>query len=113
MNEVLFEVLKAVIIISIMIFTRYLIPWIKENTELAKNQTVMSLITAAVQYAEQTIRPEPGSGAEKKAIVTEFLKEQLAAKNISITDEQLNALVESAVYAMNEAKKTQNTNREE
>lgn len=107
MNEILFEVLKAVIIISIMVIVRYAVPWIKEYTELAKNQTLMSLITAAVQYAEQTIRKEAGSGAEKKAIVTKFLKEQLSAKNISITDEQLNALVESAVYAMNEAKKTQ------
>lgn len=107
MNEILFEVLKAVIIISIMVITRYAIPWIKEYTELAKNQTVTNLITAAVQYAEQTIKKETGSGKEKKAIVTEFLKEQLEAKNISISDEQLNALVESAVYAMNEAKKTQ------
>ena len=107
MNEILFEVLKAVIIISIMVIVRYAVPWIKEYTELAKNQTLMSLITAAVQYAEQTIRKEAGSGAEKKSIVTKFLKEQLSAKNISITDEQLNALVESAVYAMNEAKKPQ------
>ena len=37
---------------------------------------------------------------EKKEIVTEFLKTQLQAKNISISDEQLNALIESAVYVL-------------
>lgn len=104
MNEILFEVLKAVIIIAIMVVVRYLIPWIKENTDLAKNQMLMDIVTAAVQYAEQTITGS-GTGAEKKSIVTEFLKEQLMAKNISISDEQLNALIESAVYAMNMAKK--------
>lgn len=103
MNEILFEVLKAVIIISIMVAMRYVVPWIKENTDLAKNQILMDIVTAAVQYAEQTIGK--GSGAEKKAIVTEFLKKQLEAKNLSISDEQLNALIESAVYAMNLAKK--------
>ena len=108
MNEILFEVLKAVIIIAIMVAMRYAVPWIKENTVLAKNQILMDIVTAAVQYAEQTIIGK-GSGAEKKAIVTEYLKKQLQAKNISISDEQLNALIESAVYAMNAAKKTGGT----
>ena len=39
-------------------------------------------------------------GAEKKAIVTDLLKEMLTAKNISITDEQLNILIEAAVKQM-------------
>mgnify|MGYP002621738698 CR=1 FL=1 len=104
MNEVLFELLKAVIIVSIIVGMKYIIPWIKENTNLAKNQILMDIVTAAVQYAEQTITGN-GSGAQKKAVVTEFLKGQLIAKNISISDEQLNALIESAVYAMNASKK--------
>ena len=106
MNEILFEILKAVIIIAIIVVVRYAVPWIRNNTELAKNEFLMSIVTAAVQYAEQTITGKD-SGAEKKAIVTEFLKTQLAAKNVSITDEQLNALIEAAVYAMNEAKKAE------
>lgn len=99
MNEILFEVLKAVIIVSIIVGMKYIIPWIKENTDLTKNQILMEIVTAAVQYAEQTIT-DAGAGAQKKAIVTEFLKGQLLAKNISISDEQLNTLIESAVYAM-------------
>ena len=39
-------------------------------------------------------------GPEKKAIVTKFLKEQLQQKNISISDEQLNTLIEAAVYEL-------------
>ncbi|MCM1089134.1 MAG: phage holin [Muribaculaceae bacterium] len=103
MNEILFEVLKAVIIISVMVAMRYLVPWMKEHTELAKNQMVQDIVRAAVQYAEQIFKKEPGAGADKKAVVTEFLKKLLLAKNISISDEQLDALIESAVYAMNKA----------
>lgn len=104
MNSILFEVLKAVITISIMVVLRYLVPWIKSNTELLKNQMVQDAVTAAVQYAEQCFKKEPGSGAQKKAIVTEFLKKQLLAKNIAISDEQLETLIESAVFAMNNSK---------
>lgn len=103
MNEILFELLKAVLIVSIIVGMKYIIPWVKENTDLAKSKILMDIVTAAVQYAEQTITGS-GSGAQKKAIVTEFLKSQLKAKDISISDEQLEALIESAVYAMNIAK---------
>lgn len=104
MNQILFEILRAVVIISIIVVVRYVVPWIKEHTDIAKNTIIMDIVKAAVQYAEQTITGE-GTGATKKAIVMEFLRKQLIAKNLSISDEQLNALVESAVYAMTVAKK--------
>lgn len=100
MNDILFELLKAIVIITVMLLVRYGIPYIRHYTELMKNDLLTELITAAVQYAEQTIKAS-GSGREKKAIVTEFLKTQLKAKDISISDEQLNALIEAAVYTMN------------
>jgi len=103
MNDILFEVLKAIVIIAIMVVVRYMVPWIKAKTKLLNNELLESLITAAVQYAEQTITGA-NAGKEKKAIVTEFLREQLIARNISISDEQLDVLVESAVFAMNAAK---------
>lgn len=103
MNDVLFEVLKFVIIISIMVIMRYVIPWIKDNTNLARNQFLTDIVTVAVKYAEQTITGKM-KGVHKKAIVTEFIRGQLISKNISISDEQLNTLIESAVYALNASK---------
>ena len=104
MNDILFEVLKAAVIIAIIVTVRYVVPWVRENTDLAKNQILMEIVTAAVQYAEQTVKGK-GTGPEKKAIVTEFLRYQLTAKNLAIYDDQLDALIESAVYALNQAKK--------
>ena len=103
MSKIVFEILKFAIFIMVLVAVRYIIPWIKENTDIAKNQIVMDIVTAAVQYAEQTIT-DAGSGAEKKAIVTDFLRRQLEEKNLALSMEQLDALIESAVYAMNVAK---------
>ena len=104
MNDILFEAVKAAIVIVMMVGIRYFIPWIKTAIGTSKYKWIVSMISAAVQAAEQMITAEK-SGAEKKAIVTKFIKEQLTAHNISISDDQLNTLIEAAVYALNQAKK--------
>ena len=63
-----------------------------------KMAAIEKMVTQAVLYAQQVLTSK--SGAEKKAIVTDLLKEMLTAKNISITDEQLNILIEAAVKQM-------------
>lgn len=100
MNEVLFEILKAVIILSVTLLVRYAVPFMKLQIEETKYSWVTKWVELAVKSAEQTILGDK-SGPEKKAIVTKFLKEQLEAKKISISDDQLNTLIESAVYIMN------------
>ncbi len=97
MNDVLFEVLKAAVVLVIVLLTRYAIPWIKMQAESTKYAWVIRCAEHAVRSAEQTII---GNGHEKKAIVTKYLKEQLQQKNISISDEQLNTLIEAAVYTL-------------
>ncbi len=99
MNDVLFEVLKAVVVLVIVLLTRYAIPWIKMQAESTKYAWVIQCAELAVRSAEQTILGSK-TGAEKKAIVTKFLREQLRQKNISISDEQLNTLIEAAVYTL-------------
>lgn len=99
MSDILFEVLKCVIIISIMLITRYAIPYLNARVQESKYAEIVEWAKSAVLMAEQTITKEK-SGAEKKRIVVDFLKRILISKNISITDEQLDTLIESAVYAM-------------
>ena len=41
------------------------------------------------------------TGEDKKTWVTEILKGILTAKNISLTDEQISAIIEAAVFDMN------------
>ncbi len=99
MNDILFEVLKAVTVLVIVLLTRYAVPWIKQQVENTKYAWIIQCTELAVRSAEQTILGSK-TGPEKKAIVTKFLKEQLQQKNISISDEQLNTLIEAAVYEL-------------
>lgn len=100
MDEVLFMIIKILVILSVTLVMRYGVPLVKQSIENSKLESVMKWVEKAVEAAEQTITAS-GSGPEKKRIVTEFLKEILTAKNISISDDQLNALIEAAVFAMN------------
>lgn len=102
MDQLLLKIIELLVIITITIVVRYGIPLVERFIEDAKLKSLMQWVDKAVPAAQQTIRAE-GSGADKKAIVTKFLKEILTAKNISISDEQLDILIEAAVYAMNNA----------
>ena len=99
MNDVVFEILKAVVVLVITLAARYFIPWIKQQLENTKQGWIVKWVELAVKSAEQTILGDK-TGPEKKAIVTKFIKEQLQQKNISVSDEQLSILIEAAVYAM-------------
>lgn len=81
-------ILKAVISISVFYLTVYLIPWLKEKR-------IYNYVTIAVRAVEQMIK-ESGKGAEKYAIVEQWLVEKF---NIKIED--VKKLIESAVYEMN------------
>lgn len=103
MDDFLFNVLKLVLIIVVMLITRYAIPWLQKNTKIAENKMLADIAEVAVRYGEQVFQ-SPCGGATRKEIVTRYIKEQLRAKDISISDEQIEALIEAAVYTMNNEK---------
>lgn len=98
MRDIILEVLKLTIMIAAMLITRYAIPWLKAKTENSVMQALIDWTGQAVLAAEQT--HAAGSGAEKKAIVTEFIKKLLMQKNISLSDDEIEMLIEAAVRQM-------------
>lgn len=102
MNELLFNIIKLLVIVLITLVVRYGVPFLKQKLEEAKLSGVAKWVDKAVKAAEQTTT-QPGAGIEKKAIVVKFLKKILTAKNISISDEQLDTLIEAAVFAMKQS----------
>ena len=98
MNEIVFEGIKVIAMVVMLIITRYLIPWLKEKIGANKLAVAEKWAKYAVLKAQQTLCSE--SGADRKAYVTEFLKELLIAKNISLSDEQLDVLIEAIVKQM-------------
>ena len=99
MREITLEALKLLIMITVLVLTRFVVPWLKAKTENETMQAVLDWTVQAVLAAEQAHQAQ--TGAERKYIVTEFIKSILIQKNISLSDEELNTLIEAAVMQMN------------
>lgn len=104
MDDMSFLILKVIISISVALITTFVIPLLKEKLDDAKYQKLLDIINVAVQAAEQAIGG-PGQGAERKDAVLKFVTKYLDENNISIKEDQLDQLIEAAVYSMNSSKK--------
>ena len=98
MSDILFEILKIVVMILALVIARYLVPWLKEKIGADKLAEAEKWAIYAVLKEQQVHWGE--SGADRKTYVTKFLKELLIAKNITLSDEQLDILIEAAVKQM-------------
>lgn len=98
MADILFEVLKLVVMILTLVVIRYVVPFVRNGIDTEKMEVAMQWVERAVLHAQQVF--DADSGAEKKAIVTQFLKQILTEKNIALSDEQLDILIEAAVKEM-------------
>lgn len=98
MSDILFEAVKLLVMVAVLVITRYVIPWIRSKIENDKLTAITEWARIAVLAAQQIMTTK--DGAEKKAIVTEFLKEILTDKNIALSDYQLDILIEAAVKQM-------------
>ena len=95
------EVAAALIAAVIAVFV---VPYIKSKTTAAQQQEIAAWVKIAVAAAEQ-IFAGSGRGAEKKAYVVDWLRYH----GVTIDESKLDALIESAVYALNQAAGTAGT----
>ena len=91
MSDICFEGLKILVMVAVLVLTRYVLPWVKSKADSEKLNLVAQWAYKAVLMAQQTMKAT--GGKEKKAIVTQFLKEILSDKQIEI-------LIEAAVKQM-------------
>ena len=103
-NEITNILIKIVVGVCFALTTRYLIPYLKTLREDARWQRLINMVQTAVEAAEQTMK-DPGSGAEKKKAVMQFVSDWLKKQGIDVTTEELDKLVEAAVKVMNDNKK--------
>jgi len=100
MNELTFNFLKIVVAISAALISAYIIPLLKEKLADIKYQRLLEVVELAVRAAEQTIKGS-GMGAVKKDEVIAFVTKWMVGHGILITEEQLDQLIEAAVFNMN------------
>lgn len=98
LNDIIYMVLKVVIIVVITLITRYLIPWIREKIGNEQYDRIEKEINKLVLSCQQM---HPGLlGSEKRDIVTKKIIDFLASKDIQLSEEQIRDLLESAVKSM-------------
>lgn len=98
-RELILRIIEVLISVAAFIITRYLVPAIREWTRGTQLEQIIKWTGQAVLAAEQMYSSY--TGKERKAIVTSFLKRMLLHKNITISDEELEMLIEAAVKEMN------------
>lgn len=101
MNDIVFMILETVLTASVMAVMRYLIPFLIRGLRAHDYNFAADLVEVAVRAAEQ-IFDGAGRGSEKYDFVKKHLLEELQHYHITLTEEQLNQLIESAVQAMNQ-----------
>ena len=103
MNEYLFDALMVLVMVLASIITRYLVPYFKTQIQNSEYAALLDIVSQAVLAAEQTMR-DKGQGKSKKAHVVAFVSDWLEEHGIEITEDQLDRLIEAAVYTMNRDK---------
>jgi len=98
-SEAFVKISTAVVTLLGAIITYILVPYIKSKTTEDQRDNVKFWVQVAVNAAEQ-IHREKGQGKIKKQYVLSFLNE----RGIRITSEQLDTLIEAAIFEINKNK---------
>ena len=89
-------VFKSIIMILLALITGVVVPWVKAKMGKENLEKILAWAKIGVEAAEMLF-PMPGSGAEKKKYVVDFLCHILAELNIRISEDEINNIIESAV----------------
>lgn len=99
MNNVVYQIATLIISLIGVVLTSLVVPLVKTKVNKNKLTIAEMWVNVAVAAAEQ-IFSAPQQGTNKKIYVIEFLN----SKGIKLTEEELNVLIEAAVYELNRAK---------
>lgn len=98
MNEIITTIIQLIVMLAILFVVKYAVPLLKTKISSETLSEIAEWARQAVLMAQQVMWDY--SGEDKKAYVTEFLEELLIAKNFTLSDAQLEVLIESAVKEM-------------
>lgn len=90
------SIVEAIIGLVAVIITGIIIPYIKKKTTTEQQKQIVAWVKIAVTAAEQ-IYVGVGRGPEKKQYVLAWLQE----RSITVDWNEIDALIESAVYELN------------
>jgi hypothetical protein len=96
MSDIVFDICRVAATVAGLFVAYYVIPALKVVVQNHIDSNITGFINSAVYAAQQTLT----DNSMKKKYVVKTVSEWLNERNIKITDEQLDILIESAVLAM-------------
>ncbi|ABY92081.1 hypothetical protein JCM16816_21740 [Thermoanaerobacter brockii subsp. lactiethylicus] len=96
MRDLIMTILTAGVQLGIMVVLGYLIDYLNTKIGMEKMKRYYEIAKTFVQAVEQQIGP--GKGPDKKTEVFNLLKKVIGNK---LTDEEIDKLIEAAVFEMN------------
>ena len=106
-NNLVFNILMALVVTIAGIIAKQLIPYLREKEAEAMEKIRQTkwawcadIIEAVVRAVEQTVG-EDIHGEEKKAEAVKLIQRIFYQAGLRLTDEQIDALIEAAVQQMN------------
>lgn len=106
-NEISIIIMRVVLSAMLCFLTKTLIPCIKQWYQNVVDEKMRKAIREAVESAEQTFR-QTGAGKIKKEDVVSYMSTWLKTHNIDISERELDVIIESTVFALNNSKKEKN-----
>lgn len=98
MSDITFEALKLVIMVAVLVITRYLIPYLRTSVSAEKLSQVQGWVEQAVLMVQQVYGSAPGE--ERKKMVVTILGTILQDNDINLSERQIDILIEAAVKQM-------------
>ena len=89
-------IIEAMLALVAVLITGIVIPYIRKRTTTEQQKEILAWVKIAVNAAEQ-IYVGSGRGPEKKMYVIDWL----ADRNITVDTNKIDAIIESAVYELN------------
>lgn len=102
MEILITTLLKLIVLVVITIGTKIAYPYIKSKLGEQRLKEIQSWARTLVKAAE-LIYTEQGSGTYKLSYVTDLLNELIAKTGVSYTDDEIRAIIESAVKDLKES----------
>lgn len=99
-NEIIINFVGLVIGTGLAAIIIYAVSYFKDMRAKIKDERVEMIVDQAVAAAEQLLATQ--TGPEKKDAVIAWLEDYLNEKGIKVSANELNMLIESTVYYMNQ-----------
>ena len=97
-TELITKLVEAVVTVVIVLISAYVIPWLKGKIGDDKYALIVEFAEIVVRSAEKLYTPD--EWAQKKRYAVEMVRKKAEEIGITITADEINAIIEGAVQAV-------------